>query len=300
MPGMALTYGEYLKVPELLSLQQPLADPPQHDETLFIIVHQVYELWFKQILHEVDSARRPPRRRPHRGGHAAAAPRGGDPAPADQPGAHPGDDAAAGLPRLPLPPQPRVRLPVRPVPRDRVRARAEGPGDPASGSPASRTRGTRLQRAAGRAVAVGRLRRPARPARARPARRSRRAARRTAAASPRTGGWRRWCRSTRSPSAHADLLALCEVLIDIDECLALWRAHHVQMVERMIGSKPRHGRQRRRRLPAHHAAQARLPRPLARAHAPRRRSPLERRYHNSYTPAAPPATTPHRHSLSGR
>jgi len=39
------------------------------------------------------------------------------------------------------------------------------------------------------------------------------------------------------PETHADLLALCEVLIEIDECLALWRAHHVQMVERMIGSR---------------------------------------------------------------
>jgi len=38
------------------------------------------------------------------------------------------------------------------------------------------------------------------------------------------------------PEKYADLLALCEVLIEIDECLSLWRAHHVQMVERMIGS----------------------------------------------------------------
>ena len=47
------TYGNYLKVSELLSLQRTLSDPPQHDETLFIIIHQVYELWFKQMLHEV-------------------------------------------------------------------------------------------------------------------------------------------------------------------------------------------------------------------------------------------------------
>jgi tryptophan 2,3-dioxygenase len=39
------------------------------------------------------------------------------------------------------------------------------------------------------------------------------------------------------PDTHADLVALCEVLIEMDECLALWRAHHVQMVERMIGAK---------------------------------------------------------------
>jgi tryptophan 2,3-dioxygenase len=54
-PG-AVTYGSYLKIHPLLELQTPLSDPPQHDETLFIIIHQVYELWFKQILHEVEAA----------------------------------------------------------------------------------------------------------------------------------------------------------------------------------------------------------------------------------------------------
>jgi tryptophan 2,3-dioxygenase len=49
-----LTYSGYLKVPELTGLQELLSDPPQHDETLFIITHQTYELWFKQILHEID------------------------------------------------------------------------------------------------------------------------------------------------------------------------------------------------------------------------------------------------------
>ncbi len=49
-----LTYDRYLKVSKLLSLQQELSEPKAHDETLFIIIHQVYELWFKQILHEMD------------------------------------------------------------------------------------------------------------------------------------------------------------------------------------------------------------------------------------------------------
>ena len=52
-----LSYGSYLKVPELLSLQHLLSDPPAHDELLFIIVHQTYELWFKQLLFELTSAR---------------------------------------------------------------------------------------------------------------------------------------------------------------------------------------------------------------------------------------------------
>ncbi len=47
-----LSYGSYLQVDELLSLQRPLSSPLHHDEMLFIIIHQVYELWFKQLLHE--------------------------------------------------------------------------------------------------------------------------------------------------------------------------------------------------------------------------------------------------------
>ena len=55
---MALTYSSYLKLQELLSLQQPVSDGPEHDETLFIVVHQVYELWFKEMLHEIDYLRK--------------------------------------------------------------------------------------------------------------------------------------------------------------------------------------------------------------------------------------------------
>ncbi|MGA8099808.1 MAG: tryptophan 2,3-dioxygenase family protein [Candidatus Cybelea sp.] len=55
---MPLSYGSYLKIDELLALQQPLSRPHHHDEMLFIIIHQVYELWFKQLLHEVDGTMR--------------------------------------------------------------------------------------------------------------------------------------------------------------------------------------------------------------------------------------------------
>ncbi len=51
---MPMNYAEYLKVDQLLALQQVRSDPQEHDETLFIIIHQVYELWFKQLLHEFD------------------------------------------------------------------------------------------------------------------------------------------------------------------------------------------------------------------------------------------------------
>jgi tryptophan 2,3-dioxygenase len=48
----ALTYSSYLAVDELLNLQKPLSNGPEHDEMLFIIIHQTYELWFKQLIHE--------------------------------------------------------------------------------------------------------------------------------------------------------------------------------------------------------------------------------------------------------
>src|SRR5258705_2283194 len=51
---MGVTYSSYLKLEELLKLQSPISDGPEHDETLFIIIHQVYELWFKELLHELD------------------------------------------------------------------------------------------------------------------------------------------------------------------------------------------------------------------------------------------------------
>jgi tryptophan 2,3-dioxygenase len=53
----AITYISYLKVDELLELQQPESDG-EHDEMLFIVIHQTYELWFKQILHEVSELQR--------------------------------------------------------------------------------------------------------------------------------------------------------------------------------------------------------------------------------------------------
>ena len=48
----AITYISYLKIDELLELQQPESTGPEHDEMLFIIIHQTYELWFKQLIHE--------------------------------------------------------------------------------------------------------------------------------------------------------------------------------------------------------------------------------------------------------
>src|SRR5262249_12192129 len=51
---MELSYSTYLHLDQLLDLQHPRSQPVEHDEMLFIIVHQSYELWFKLLLHELD------------------------------------------------------------------------------------------------------------------------------------------------------------------------------------------------------------------------------------------------------
>jgi tryptophan 2,3-dioxygenase len=55
---MALTYASYLALDDLLELQRPKSDPPEHDEMLFIVIHQTYELWFKLLLHEFEKVGR--------------------------------------------------------------------------------------------------------------------------------------------------------------------------------------------------------------------------------------------------
>ena len=218
---MPLTYGKYLKIPELLSLQQGLASPAHHDEPLFIIIHQVYELWFKLILHEIDSARE-----------------------------HLGADRVVEATRLLRRVVEVQRLLVQQVriletmrPQDFLGFRYHL--NPASGFQSVQFRElefvlglkdpTVLQRldceAAEKQRLAARLEQP------------------TLADAfdellrRRLGGqgedWRLKALVAVYEDAerHADLNALAEVLIEMDECLALWRAHHVQMVERMIGAK---------------------------------------------------------------
>lgn len=55
---MTLTYPTYLQLPTLLNLQVPRSDPAEHDEMLFIVIHQTYELWFKLVLHEIEKVNR--------------------------------------------------------------------------------------------------------------------------------------------------------------------------------------------------------------------------------------------------
>lgn len=55
---MSLTYATYLHLDQLLRLQDPKSDPEEHDELLFIVIHQVYELWFKLLLHELEKVKK--------------------------------------------------------------------------------------------------------------------------------------------------------------------------------------------------------------------------------------------------
>ena len=57
-----MTYARYLALDELLAAQRPLSD--RHDELLFIVIHQAKELWLKEIIHEVELAKRRTRRWP--------------------------------------------------------------------------------------------------------------------------------------------------------------------------------------------------------------------------------------------
>jgi tryptophan 2,3-dioxygenase len=233
MPERPLTYGEYLKVPELLTLQKVLSSPAHHDEPLFIIIHQVYELWFKLVLHEVDSAA--DHLRADRVGEATRLLRRVveiqrllvsqvriletmrpqdflgfryhlNPASGFQSVQFRELEFALGLKDTDI----HKHLSSTPEEAGRLRARLAAPslgdvfdellvrrGFPQDPTPQSAP-GERAQPEEWRLAALVRV--------------------------------------YDDADAYADLLALAEVLVEIDECLALWRAHHVQMVERMIGS----------------------------------------------------------------
>ena len=246
--GAQLTYGSYLRLPQLLDAQHLESDPPAHDELLFITIHQVYELWFQQLLHEADGRpRRDVRRAELWWAQHLLQPGARDRAGAGPAGRRAGDDDAAGLPGVPAAAGAGQRLPVGAVPRAGVPLRRQGPVVRRAVPRADRRR-------EGAARAAGSTSRPcgtrscdvladARAAPPAPTRRSR--------ASLRTVAHDR--------SQYADVWALAEALLQHDELAAAWRARHVVMVERMIGGEDRHRRLDRRGVPPQPAAAALLP-----------------------------------------
>jgi tryptophan 2,3-dioxygenase len=235
MADKPLTYGTYLKVPELLGLQKALSAPAHHDEALFIIIHQVYELWFKLVLHEIDTAAEE----------------------LEQDNVYEGTRLLRRVVEIQRLLVQQVRILETMRPQDFLGFRYHL--NPASGFQSIQFREIEFRLGLKNPAVLGhlvcdpaeKLRLEARlagpslgdvvdallvrkglgPAGA--------PARTTASGPSGEEDWRldALVRVYEEPQAHADLLALCEVLIEMDECLALWRAHHVQMVERMIGSK---------------------------------------------------------------
>src|SRR5262245_5850624 len=222
-----LTYGSYLHVSDLIGLQAELSDPPQHDELLFIIVHQVYELWFKQLLHEVDAVIK-----------------------------HLDDDEPLGAQRLL-----RRCIEIQRVMIQQLRVlETMTPNDfltfrdhlmPASGFQSAQFRqleflsgikdprhldhyqeggvehGALQDRLAGGTVLdsfYALLRRQGFDMPEGPLGKETRL--------------RELARIYQDTDAHFPLYLLSEALVEYDEYFSLWRLHHVMMVERMIGAKP--------------------------------------------------------------
>lgn len=224
-----LSYTSYLRVDDLIGLQNLLSNPPRHDEMLFIVIHQVFELWFKQLLHELDAIV----------GRLQA-----------------GEALGA------------QRLFRRCIEIERVLIQqltvleTMAPNDfltfrdhlmPASGFQSAQFRF--LEAVCGeRNDSYKRFLPEGTEARTEMDRRLGAATLTDAFYSMLRGrgftlasGDSEEARVARvreltgiyhTPDSHYDIYLLCEAMVEFDELFTLWRVHHVQMVERMIGSKP--------------------------------------------------------------
>jgi tryptophan 2,3-dioxygenase len=209
--GRELSYGSYLKVPELLSLQQGLSQ--EHDELLFMVAHQVYELWFKVILFELEAARN----------------------------RIDADDvffARHHLHRVYVIEKilvEQIEVLETMSPQDFVAFRSELA--PASGFQSVQFREIEFLSGLKEPKYVARL--EATPEEV--GRLSRRLGEPSVDDAFRALVSRRGSPSLleifRDRERHGDLFDLCEALLDHDETFAHWRARHVLMVERQIGSK---------------------------------------------------------------
>ena len=224
-----LTYGSYLRVGHLTGLQGLLSDPPQHDEMLFIVIHQVYELWFKQLLHELDEVR--------------------NRLDADEPlGAHRVLRRCIEIQRVLVQ---QITVLETMTPNDFLTFRDNLM--PASGFQSAQFRS--LEYLSGgkdpRHLAFYEEGSPERAAMER--RLAEPSILDALYAMLRRRGFnlpdgdddqtrevrvKQLLRIYQNPREHYDLYMLAESLVEYDEFWSLWRLHHVTMVERMIGSKP--------------------------------------------------------------
>ena len=224
-PGR-LTYGSYLKVHDLVALQTTMSEPAQHDELLFIVIHQVYELWFKQLLHEVDEVIKR--------------------LDADQPlGAQRLLKRCNEIERVLIQ---QLSVLETMTPNDFLTFRDHLM--PASGFQSSQFRSLEFVSGAKHARHIEQY--PEGEERAELQRRfdgptlndafyallRRRGFTLPAGDDAREQRARELVRIYQEPDQHYDLYLLAEALIEYDEFFTLWRIHHINMVERMIGSKP--------------------------------------------------------------
>jgi tryptophan 2,3-dioxygenase len=232
-PDPAATYATYLRLDALLSLQQPRSQGPEHDEMLFIVIHQVYELWFKELLHELDRVMTLLRNdEPHRAQHT--------------------------LKRIltilkVLVAQLDILETMTPLEFLSFRARLEA----ASGFQSSQFRQLEFLLGAKDAAALARFEK-AGPGHDRLARRYREPTlwdsflhylSREGYSVPASQLGRDFTRPLEATSEVQEILLdvyrrdvknteICERLVDLDEGFAEWRYRHIRMVERTIGSRP--------------------------------------------------------------
>jgi tryptophan 2,3-dioxygenase len=224
-----LSYGSYLQVGELVKLQKLMSDPPRHDELLFIVIHQVFELWFKQLLHELDAIV----------GKLEA----GEPLSAQRMFRRcieiervliqqltvletmtPNDFLtfrdhlmpASGFQSA----QFRCLEATCGVPSERHLSQF-APDSLEHGELSKRIGGPTIFSAFFKLLAARGFNVPA-----------------GSDAEAHETRVRELVRIYQEPDANYDLYLLCEAMVEFDEQFALWRMHHMQMVERMIGSKP--------------------------------------------------------------
>jgi tryptophan 2,3-dioxygenase len=214
-----LNYGSYLGIGELLKLQRLRSDPPQHDEMLFIVIHQVYELWFRQLLHELDGVITSLDANDVLGSHRLLR-------------------RCIEIERVLVE---QITILETMTPNDFLTFRDELM--PASGFQSAQFRALEFvcgqkdasqlaHYEAGSAARQELERRMAGPTVGE--RFHALLARRGFAGPP----VRELTRIYQAPQANYDLYLLAEALIEFDEMFYIWRLRHIAMVERMIGSKP--------------------------------------------------------------
>ncbi len=231
-PSAAVNYRSYLALDEILGAQRPRSD--EHDELLFIIVHQVYELWFKQLLHEGSAPPGAARGGPGTACRADDAPDPHDPAHDRRAARRARDADPRPVHRLPRPARDRERLPVLAVPRVRGAVRPPRPGRCSTRTQPDSAERERIAAAMGRpALFDSFLRYLAVTGWAVPADDPRARRHRAARAERRGPGSAR-----RRLPQEGEGAQVAERLVDIDEGIQAWRYQHVKMVERTIGDKP--------------------------------------------------------------